>query len=168
LTDAALLKGREVAKLLGVRIDKYVACDIMRSPFPDSSFDFVFGNSVLHHISDLDKGLSEIYRILKPDGMFFGSREPAATEVMQKLIVWTKVKSDETGWGCKEKIYSYIRWREYLERAGFSVKLLVSKNPKNKRGYPISIIVAGISQIMPDFIIKKCFASSIYIIAEKA
>jgi ubiquinone/menaquinone biosynthesis C-methylase UbiE len=35
--------------------------------FPDRSFDYVIGSSVLHHL-DIAKALKEIHRVLKPDG----------------------------------------------------------------------------------------------------
>lgn len=35
--------------------------------FPDGSFDYVFGNGVLHHIQ-LNKAIKEIKRVLKPNG----------------------------------------------------------------------------------------------------
>jgi SAM-dependent methyltransferase len=39
-----------------------------RIPFDKEWFDFVFSNSVLEHVKDLDSALSEIYRVLKPGG----------------------------------------------------------------------------------------------------
>ncbi len=43
--------------------------DIQALPFSDESFDFIFASHVLEHIPDDIKALSEIYRILKPNGM---------------------------------------------------------------------------------------------------
>jgi len=37
-------------------------------PFEDETFDFVFCNGVLHHTTDTEKGIKEIYRVLKPNG----------------------------------------------------------------------------------------------------
>jgi SAM-dependent methyltransferase len=39
-----------------------------RIPFADSTFDFIFSNSVLEHVQDLDAALAEIHRVLKPGG----------------------------------------------------------------------------------------------------
>jgi 2-polyprenyl-6-hydroxyphenyl methylase/3-demethylubiquinone-9 3-methyltransferase len=40
-------------------------------PYSDSSFDCVFCCDVLEHVSDLPKVISEISRVLKPQGIFF-------------------------------------------------------------------------------------------------
>ena len=39
-------------------------------PFPDQSFDVVFCCDVLEHVQDLPKVISEISRVLKPNGIF--------------------------------------------------------------------------------------------------
>jgi 2-polyprenyl-6-hydroxyphenyl methylase/3-demethylubiquinone-9 3-methyltransferase len=39
-------------------------------PFPDNSFDCVFCCDVLEHVRDLPKVISEISRVLKPNGIF--------------------------------------------------------------------------------------------------
>ena len=44
-------------------------------PFPDASFDLVYGRQVLHHARDLTKLCAEMARVLKPDGMFVATRE---------------------------------------------------------------------------------------------
>jgi SAM-dependent methyltransferase len=39
----------------------------MNMAFPDDSFDLVFGSGIIHHL-DTEKSVSEIYRVLRPDG----------------------------------------------------------------------------------------------------
>lgn len=39
-------------------------------PFEDESFDMVICRSLLHHLPDAEKGLTEIRRVLKPGGIF--------------------------------------------------------------------------------------------------
>jgi len=46
-----------------------VKADILNLPFDDNSFDVVFCNHVLEHISDDIKAMQELYRVLKPNGM---------------------------------------------------------------------------------------------------
>lgn len=43
--------------------------DIQSLPFSDGQFDFVFASHVLEHIPDDRKALSEIHRILRPNGI---------------------------------------------------------------------------------------------------
>lgn len=53
------LKGRP---LDGV---SYKKGSVLEMPFEDESFDYVFSNGVLHHTTDLDKGLDEVVRVMK-------------------------------------------------------------------------------------------------------
>ena len=55
--------------------------DVMRLPFSDDSFDIVMANHMLYHLADIEAGLVEIKRVLKPDG-----RVLAATDSLQNLI----------------------------------------------------------------------------------
>lgn len=43
--------------------------DVQNIPFPNDSFDRVVAMHMLYHASDIDKALSEISRVLKPEGM---------------------------------------------------------------------------------------------------
>ena len=45
-----------------------VKLDVLDMPFEDDSFDIVFCNHVLEHVSDDIKAMSEIYRVMKPGG----------------------------------------------------------------------------------------------------
>ncbi len=44
--------------------------------YPDSEFDMVIGHAILHHIPDIKKALSEIYRVLIPGGICMLAGEP--------------------------------------------------------------------------------------------
>jgi SAM-dependent methyltransferase len=44
-------------------------------PFEDASFDFVFARQVLHHAQDLSQLCREIYRVLRPGGIFIAVRD---------------------------------------------------------------------------------------------
>jgi ubiquinone/menaquinone biosynthesis C-methylase UbiE len=58
-----------------------------RIPFPDNTFDFVFSNSVLEHVQDLDSALSEIYRVLKPGGASLHLFPPRARPIEPHVFV---------------------------------------------------------------------------------
>jgi ubiquinone/menaquinone biosynthesis C-methylase UbiE len=42
--------------------------DVQQLPFPDDSFDAVLAAWMLYHVPDLDRGLAEIKRVLRPHG----------------------------------------------------------------------------------------------------
>jgi ubiquinone/menaquinone biosynthesis C-methylase UbiE len=48
-----------------------------RLPFPDESFDLVFGHAVLHHLPDLDASFAEFARVLRPGGTLVFCGEPS-------------------------------------------------------------------------------------------
>jgi ubiquinone/menaquinone biosynthesis C-methylase UbiE len=52
--------------------------DAQSIPFADASFDVVLANHMLYHVPDRPKALSEIRRVLRPDGRFYASTVGAA------------------------------------------------------------------------------------------
>jgi SAM-dependent methyltransferase len=46
--------------------------DVQALPFGDGEFDIVLGNWMLYHVPDLELGLAEIARVLRPGGRFVG------------------------------------------------------------------------------------------------
>jgi SAM-dependent methyltransferase len=44
---------------------------VTKMDFPDNSFDAVFSSNCFEHVDDIRKAFSEIYRVLKPGGIFF-------------------------------------------------------------------------------------------------
>ena len=75
--SAGMLDALQVnATRLGLTVDT-VACDAEALPFPDDSFDLVFGHAVLHHLPDLDQAFREFHRVLRPGGTFVFAGEPS-------------------------------------------------------------------------------------------
>ena len=54
-----------------------IRCEADKLPFPDESFDLVFGHAVLHHLPDLDAAFAEFRRVLKPGGTVAFCGEPS-------------------------------------------------------------------------------------------
>ena len=77
----------ELARAQGV--DARVA-DVQSLPFEDGEFDCVTANWMLYHVPDLDRGLSELARVLRP-----GGRLVAATNGLTHLgELWDLVGRD--------------------------------------------------------------------------
>jgi SAM-dependent methyltransferase len=66
----------ENAAELGLDV-RTAAAEAETLPFPDESFDLVFGHAVLHHIPDLERGFMEFARLLRPGGTLVFCGEPS-------------------------------------------------------------------------------------------
>ncbi len=48
-------------------------CDVQDLPFSDSSFDVVVANHMLYHVPDPERALTEVARVLAPDGVLLAA-----------------------------------------------------------------------------------------------
>ncbi len=70
-----------------------LACgNIFTLPFPDGYFDYVLGNSVLHHLPHLSQATAEIGRVLRSGGFYIG-REP---NFNNPLVRWSVFNLHQT------------------------------------------------------------------------
>lgn len=65
-----IINAQEHAASSGLEID-YEHGFAENLPYSDSTFDVVICVDVLEHVADLQKAISEIYRVLKPQGLLF-------------------------------------------------------------------------------------------------
>ncbi len=70
--DDARSNAEHLSKYLSTPINIYKASS-EDLPFNEGSFDIVHANVVLEHVLDLDATLAEIFRVLKPGGVFWFS-----------------------------------------------------------------------------------------------
>lgn len=69
LSEKMILTAKD---MLGVRKNlSFAVADIENIPFESKSFDRVIANMMLYHVPDLRRGLSEVRRVLKDDGVFY-------------------------------------------------------------------------------------------------
>ncbi|MGE5656773.1 MAG: class I SAM-dependent methyltransferase [Actinomycetota bacterium] len=72
LSENMLKIGRENVKAAGLQSQiQLEQVDAKQMPYPDSSFDLVISNSILHHLPDPLPFLKELKRVLKPNGSIF-------------------------------------------------------------------------------------------------
>ena len=100
--------GKKLIKDLKIENISFQQVDILNLPFSENSFDFVFCNGVLHHTTNLEKGLSEIIRICKKGspiwlylyasgGIYWYSRK-VMNKLMKKIPQsYTKLINDAIG-----------------------------------------------------------------------
>ena len=69
---------------------EYKAADIQNLPFEDDSFDIVIANSMLYHVPDILKGISEVRRVLKSDGVFYTATF-GENNFAEQLAEWFKL-----------------------------------------------------------------------------
>ena len=102
--------------------------DASCTPFADSSFNFVCSCFVLEHFHDLvaHKTLSEMFRILRPDGKFIALmdlhcnrpflrrlREQYPATYQEAMVIFPG----------HHGLLSEVQWRSTVEAAGFDVKV---------------------------------------------
>jgi SAM-dependent methyltransferase len=82
----------ELARERGVEA---LQADVQALPFADAEFDLVIAAWMLYHVPDLDRGLAEIARVLRP-----GGRIVAATNAVDHLHeLWSLVGRDRRAEG---------------------------------------------------------------------
>lgn len=126
-TDFALGPGQEQAPQVFKALRAHEA-KITRQPasphrlnFPDSHFDFVVCNAVLHEAMNQLLLLREVRRVLKPGGQFVAVREP-----VKPFVRWRAGRGEVAGRASrrlKSPLYSRADYEAVFERAGFSVKV---------------------------------------------
>lgn len=85
----------------GIKGDiKLKIAEVEKIPFKDGSFDVCTAYAVLHHLYDLKPAFIEIYRVLKPGGIFYSDTDP-------NFYFWEAIKSLP-----ENKLYSDIITRE--------------------------------------------------------
>jgi SAM-dependent methyltransferase len=101
---------------------RFEVADLHRLPFVDASFDAVFANGVLMHLSEPMRALAEMQRVLRPGGIV-GVRDPdfatalhaPLTEVLERwLTLRARVRRFNGGDPCCGRHY-----RRWLLEAGF-------------------------------------------------
>lgn len=90
---------------------EYKNIDIQNIPFENKSFDVVIANMMLYHVPDLNKGLSEIRRVLKSNGNFYCATfgEHGIMEYLSKLLSMYGVEDKTT------KIFTLQNGEEILK-----------------------------------------------------
>lgn len=123
LNDAKINLGKESENF------KFQIIDAQDIPYDDCSFDIVIANHMLYHVDNIGKALSEIYRVLKPDGYFYSSTvgENHMIEIRNIMVKFKSETMDirssditsrfklENGSDKLEKLFDNIKMKRYKD-----------------------------------------------------
>lgn len=94
-------------------------------PFDDASFDVVFSKDALLHVPDKDAMFAEIWRVLRPDGVFAASNWMIGHDGEPS----DEMKAYVAAEGLSFAMASPARYAEAMRRAGFVDVVAVDRNP---------------------------------------
>jgi len=103
---------------------EYRVLDIQDIPYEDDSFDIIIANMMLYHVPDIDKGLSEVRRVLKEGGVFYCATygEHGITEYLSTILSEYGVKDNmnknftlQNGYEILNKTFSNVEKKEYID-----------------------------------------------------
>lgn len=122
--DIDPLETRDAAKA-GVYVRVHTA-DGARLPETDSTFDFVFSNSVLEHIDEIEAVIGEVARVLRPGGTFLFTVPSSGFHgcLAGPLVPWRDRSAylAEIDRRCAHKRYwSEVEWAACLRDHGMNV-----------------------------------------------
>ena len=103
--------------------------DITDLQYKDNTFDYIICNHVMEHIADGEKAVSEIKRVLKPDGKWIFSF-PICTDMKtyeDKAISSPKQRLKEYGQEDHVRLYGYD-FAEQYERYGLKLHIYSPEN----------------------------------------
>lgn len=86
-----------------------------RLPFPDLSFDVVFSKDALLHVGDKDRLFADIFRVLKPGGVFAASNWMISHDGEPSREMKDYIAAE----GLSFAMASPARYAEAMRRAGF-------------------------------------------------
>lgn len=113
---------REMLEVAGERRGservQWMQADGLELPFPDRTFDRVLIGYGLRNLADLDRGLREIRRVLRPGGEAYSLdfAHPPARMVRRLYLKWLDVSTAAVGWLLHRDPEAYVYIPESLRR----------------------------------------------------
>jgi SAM-dependent methyltransferase len=93
-------------------------------PVSDQHFDIVYVRQVLHHIPDLDTLCQEVYRVLRPGGVFLATREHIIDQPEDLQAFYEKHLLHRYTLG--EHAYLLSDYQRAINRAGFDLEVTLA------------------------------------------
>ncbi|HCU79854.1 MAG TPA: hypothetical protein DGN60_01670, partial [Chloroflexi bacterium] len=105
ISEGMVAEARVELEKLGYNKVTLEVGDATQLHYADSEFDKVLCSEVIEHIPDADKALSEIYRVLKPNGILvLSTPNPKSWYGFDRYVIWERILR-------KKWPHPYDRWR---------------------------------------------------------
>ena len=100
-----------------------VKMDVQKIPFPENTFDVIFCNHIMEHVEDVNLSLSELYRVLKPEGWgIIQSPINSKRDVTYEDKSITSPAEREKHFGQKDHLREFgLDYAQQLAKGGFTV-----------------------------------------------
>ncbi|HET8527302.1 MAG TPA: class I SAM-dependent methyltransferase [Gaiellaceae bacterium] len=100
-----------------------VVADVQTLPFDDAAFDCVLAAWMLYHVRDLDRGVAELRRVLRPGGLLVAATngEGHLAELLERVGLprFALPFSRENGAGILRRSFASVERRDFTTRARF-------------------------------------------------
>lgn len=107
-------------KIENPSIEKYVS-SVEKLPFDDDSFDVVVSRQCLHYVENIENALSEIRRVLKPEGIFVLCQiVPIESSTKDFWIDMMRIRQP-----LRKIFYSAEEWINHIKALGFCLEKYV-------------------------------------------
>ncbi|MEM3405621.1 MAG: class I SAM-dependent methyltransferase [Candidatus Pacearchaeota archaeon] len=126
---------------------KLILGDIKKMPFKNESFDIVFCHGVVEHFPDSEKGVRELYRVLKKNGKAMISVPNKITffEINKYLqILLGKILHKKIWRAGYERSFTKNQFEKILIKEGFKIKDFYKVEVGKGRKYPFVGIILRI------------------------
>ncbi len=155
LGDLVIEIAREEAHKSNLTNVTFQIANVESLPFPDNSFDIVYGEAITALVPNPIKVLNEYLRVLKPNGKIatldLFMNESLSDEFMEET---NEIMSNVIG--TQIKIRNFQEWEQILNESGFNdIKLLDYYDDLFKRAYSFGKLVKIIFKMLYHMIVNK-------------
>jgi arsenite methyltransferase len=125
MTEKMIAKAKQNAEKIGAENVEFRLGEIESLPIDDNSIDRVISNCVINLVPDKSKAFSEIYRVLKPGGMF------SVSDIVLKGTMSEEQRRDAALWAaCVSGAIEKDEYLSIIRKTGFT-NIIVSSEKEN-------------------------------------
>jgi SAM-dependent methyltransferase len=131
-------------------------------PYESATFEVLLSFGVLEHVPNERASLAEVFRVLKPGGVFFCFFLPTA-------LSWTQYISRRQGVNYHDRLYTEGKVNELLRSTGLDLLDMWYRQllPKNSVHYPNFRLFEKMDQFMTEHTPLRYFATNLEFVAVK-